>query len=85
MMRLEGETIDGRRVAIEGTPSESPRARLSRVWIDGEEATIERVSLLRDGGTTTIRTDLGTIQLFRRIEAEPRDSLDGQALEPIAR
>lgn len=89
MMRLEGKTASGRTVSIEGPvrPSNSMTETgiKGRVWIDGEEATVEDVARYRDGGTRIITTDRGRITESRRFGQEPYDDLDGERLEPWER
>lgn len=80
MAYLEGYTEDGTHVKVEGEPVPYGNPQC-KVFIDGEEVpVVPPTSRLRDGGTTTIPTERGTIVAHRRIGQEPFNSFDGERL-----
>jgi uncharacterized protein (UPF0248 family) len=74
---------EGIRVLVDGTTAAGTHVRVEegeggylvrfRVLIDGEEVPYHRADRLRDGGTTTIETERGTIFVPNRLpHPDPR-------------
>lgn len=74
---LTGRTRQGRTVEIVGDPYEDTRAV---VTIDGGRAEVRRVDRARDGGTTVIYTDRGTVVRPTPFRPDLYPTLDGEAL-----
>lgn len=71
-------TADGRTVEV----LEAERKDDWRFIIDGEEATVLRYALYRDGGTRRYVTDRGTVTFPHRLNSDDRTPrLDRERLE----
>lgn len=77
---VDGTTGDGTHVRV--TEGEGSYFDRFHVEIDGTLIPYSDASRLRDGGTTTIRTDRGDIFAFRQMGAEDRhfESFNGERL-----
>jgi hypothetical protein len=79
-MWLDGKTERGRTVLIEDDPYVN---RHAVVVVDGEVAEVQNVRRYRDGGTTLIGTDKGTIRVPKRIGGAAWPTLSGETLFPV--
>lgn len=65
----QGTTAEGARVVVVHSGGHYAD---DMVFVNGREMTVQGASRLRDGGTTTYRTDGGTLTLPRRRDSSDR-------------
>jgi hypothetical protein len=74
---VDGVTPAGVHVVVR-----EPETQRYEIEIDGKPIAYSAATRLRDGGTTTIHTELGDIFASRRMHTEPWDTFNGERLTP---